>query len=195
MAVCAIVFGVGLAASAYLNLVQAQHASDEKALLKGQITDLTYQIDQDRKSQSSPSPKLTPSPSPSASATAPSASPTVLGSKTLLLNELGVSVTASDPVADLTYAYQPKNGVPTIGFTTASLLSRYPSCVASFLGQISKRAIGVRPNANEHLIKTIASNSYYYISPIVECATDSDGKAFRAKLVAAVSNSVTASLK
>lgn len=193
LAVCAVVFGVGLAASAYLNYFQSQRAADEKRLLKGQITDLTYQLDQDRKSSPSPSPSPTTSPAAVASVT-PTPSPAVLGAKTLALTELGVSLTATDPVADLIYAYQPKNGVPTIGLTTTSLVSKYPKCVASFLGQISKRAAGVKPNSNEHLIKSIGGNSYYYIQAVVECASDAEGKALRAKLVNSVSTTVISSL-
>lgn len=195
LAVCAVVFGIGLASSAYLNYFQAQRAADEKRLLKGQITDLTYQVDQDRKSASSksPSPSVSPleSPSPTPS---PTTTPAVLGTKALALTELGVSLTATEPVVDLIYAYQPKNGVATIGLTTSSLASKYPKCVASFLGQISKRAAGAKANSNEHLIKSISGNSYYYIQPVVECAPDAEGKALRAKLVNAVSTTVISSL-
>ncbi len=191
LAVCTIVFGVGLALSAYLNYFQDQRAADEKRLLKGQITDLTYQLGQDRKSLSSPSPSATPE---AVTTPLPTPSPAVLGAKTLALTELGVSLTATEPVSDLIYTYQPKNGIPIIGLTTTSLVSKYPKCVASFLGQISKRPTGAAPNSNEHLIKTIGGNSYYYIQPIVECATDADGKALRAKLVNTVSTTTISSL-
>jgi hypothetical protein len=195
--VCTVVFGLGLASSAYLNFFQAQRSADEKRLLKGQITDLAYQLGQDRKSATSPSPSpaVSDSPSPSANPSpTPSSSPSVLGAKTLALTELGVSLTLSEPVTDLIYANQPKNGVATVGLTTTSLQTKYPKCVASFLGQISKRAAGVKANNNEHLIKSIGGNSYYYIQPVVECATDADGKALRAKLVNSVSTTIISSL-
>lgn len=197
LAVCAVVFGVGLAASAYLNYFQAQRAADEKRLLKGQITDMAYQLAQDRKSLASPAPSssLSPAASPLADASpTPSPSPSVLGANTLAITELGVSLTATEPVSDLIYAYQPKNGVATIGLTTTGLVSRYPKCVASFLGQISKRAAGAKANNNEHLIKSIGGNSYYYIKPVIECAPDAEGKALRAKLVNSVSTTVISSL-
>ncbi len=195
--VCTIVFGLGLASSAYLNYVQAQRAADEKRLLKGQITDLSYQLGQDRKSQATPTPSTspeastTPTPTPS---TTPEPTPAVLGAKALALTELGVSLNVADPVADLIYSYQPKNGVPTIGLTTTSLVAKYPKCVASFLGQISKRVAGAKPNSNEHLIKTIGGNSYYFIQPVVECASDANGKSLRSKLLNAVSTTVLSSL-
>jgi hypothetical protein len=187
--VCAVVFGLGLAASAFLNVVQAQRASDERTQLKGQVTDLTYQVAQDRKNAASPTPQPSSSPTPT-----PSVSPVASGSKSVAFAELGVSVTASDPVADLTYASQPKNGVAIVGLTTASLVSKYPKCVPSFLGQISKHPVGVVPSSNENLIKTIGGNSYYYIKPIVECATDTAGKTLRANLVDAIQSTLLPTL-
>jgi len=74
--VLAVVFGLGLAASAYLNVSQHQAAQQDKKLLQGEISDLRYQVKQDLASQS-PEPSTTPSPlaTPEASA-APSPSPT-----------------------------------------------------------------------------------------------------------------------
>jgi hypothetical protein len=195
--VCAVVFGLGLVASVVLNLLQAQRAADDKAQLQGQITDLTYQVEQDHKklagsTVTSPTPSVSPTPSASPS---PSATPAVLGSQTIKLTELGVSVTVSDPVGDLVYKSQPKNGVSIVGLTTASLNAKYPKCVASFLGQISKRADGAKANTNETLIKSIGGNSYYYIKPVVECATDAAGKALRANLVNTIQASVLPTLQ
>ena len=198
LVVCTAVFGLGLAASAFLNVFQAQRAADERTQLKGQITDLTYQVDQDRKAASSNA--STTSPTPSASPVAqpsPStpASPAGAVQKTLALTELGVSVTTSDPVADLTYTYMPSGGVPTVGFTTSSLVSRYPKCTASFIGLITKHPNGSTVKSIEHLIKSIGASSYYYVPASVECAPDAEGKALRLKLMQAVSTTVVSSLK
>ncbi len=81
--VVAATFGVGLGASLFLNYYQHQQADQDKRLLKGQITDLTYQVVQDRANANSPSPNPSGTPATSPSATAPpspSASP-VLGAQ------------------------------------------------------------------------------------------------------------------
>ncbi|MEO7617470.1 MAG: hypothetical protein ABIS59_01365 [Candidatus Saccharibacteria bacterium] len=197
LAVCAIVFGLGLAASAFLNFFQAQRAADERTQLKGQITDLTYQIAQDHKAAANPTASNTSSPTPTSSATStpsPSVTPDASAPKSLSLKELGVSVAAADPVSDLIYAYMPSGGVPTIGFTTSSLQTKYPKCSASFLGLITKHPNGTKVKSIEHLIKTIGASSYYYVPASVECATDADGKSLRAKLMQAVSTTVIGSL-
>jgi uncharacterized protein YgiM (DUF1202 family) len=67
--VIAAVLGLGFGASAYLNYAQYQRAEQDKKLLKGQITDLRYQVDLDKKASPSPSPSASPSPSPSTSPT------------------------------------------------------------------------------------------------------------------------------
>jgi hypothetical protein len=84
--VIAAALGLGFGASAFLNIAQFQRADQERKLLQGEITDLRYQVEQDKKngvadaSQSpSPSPSDSPSPSPSAS---PSPSPAVAGAST-----------------------------------------------------------------------------------------------------------------
>ena len=197
LVVCTIVFGLGLAASAFLNFFQAQRAADERAQLKGQITDLTYQVAQDRKAAAASAPATSPSPSASPTALAtpsPSTSPAAPAPKTIVLTELGVSVTASDPVADLIYTYMPSGGVPTVGFTTSALVSKYPKCTASYIGLITKHPNGSNVKSIEHLIKSIGSSSYYFVPASVECAPDAEGKAFRLKLMQAVSTTVIGSL-
>jgi hypothetical protein len=70
--VIAAVLGLGFGASAYLNYAQYQRAEQDKKLLGGEITDLKYQVELDKKSgQASPTPPPTGTPSPS-----PSPSPT-----------------------------------------------------------------------------------------------------------------------
>jgi hypothetical protein len=82
--VIAVVLGLGFGASAYLNMSQYQRAQQDKKLLKGEITDLRYQIKQDQLASGdpspSPSPEASPSPSPSPSATpVPTTTPEVAG--------------------------------------------------------------------------------------------------------------------
>jgi hypothetical protein len=82
--VIAVVLGVGFAASAYLNIAQHQRADQDKKLLQGEITDLKYQVGQD-KLASTASPSPTPSPDASPDATpepSPSQTPAVLGAST-----------------------------------------------------------------------------------------------------------------
>jgi hypothetical protein len=83
--VIAVVLGIGFGASAYLNVAQYQRMDQERKLLKGEITDLRYQIDQDKKQIANLSGGATPTPSvtptPSASPT-PTPTPTVAGAAT-----------------------------------------------------------------------------------------------------------------
>src|SRR5216683_8225345 len=80
--VIAAVLGLGFGASAYLNYAQFQRADQDKKLLNGTITDLKYQVEQDKLASNtspSPSPSDTPSPSPS---TTPTPSPAGAGAST-----------------------------------------------------------------------------------------------------------------
>ena len=88
----------------------------------------------------------------------------------------------------------PSGGVPTVGFTSTSLQTKYPKCTASFLGLITKHPNGSQVKSIEHLIKSIGISAYYYVPASVECATNPDGMALRAKLMQAVSTTVIGSL-
>jgi uncharacterized protein YgiM (DUF1202 family) len=81
--VIAVVLGLGFGASAYLNYSQYQRAQQDKKLLKGEITDLRYQVEQDKLAGTtatpSPSPEASVSPSPTPT---PSSSPEVAGAST-----------------------------------------------------------------------------------------------------------------
>jgi hypothetical protein len=79
--VIAAAFGIGLAASMYLNYSQSQTAEQDRKLMQGQITDLRYQVKQDGlASASSASPTPSPLATPESSAT-PTPAP-VLGAST-----------------------------------------------------------------------------------------------------------------
>lgn len=60
---------LGLVASVYLNYAQAQRADQDHHLLQGQITDLRYQVQQDKQAAGAANATPTPSPSPSATPT------------------------------------------------------------------------------------------------------------------------------
>jgi len=73
-----VVLGVGFVASVFLNIVQNQRAQQDHKLLQGEITDLRYQVNEDKVTLDGGSPKPSPSTSSSPSASAspsPSASP------------------------------------------------------------------------------------------------------------------------
>src|ERR1035437_7195902 len=79
--VIAAAFGIGLAASMYLNYNQNQTADQDRKLMQGQITDLRYQVKQDGlASASSASPTPSPLATPESNAT-PTPTP-VLGAST-----------------------------------------------------------------------------------------------------------------
>jgi len=88
-----VVLGLGFAASAYLNVAQNQRANQDTKLLQGEITDLKYQVGQDKlASNTSPSPSPSPSPAATPDATpqpSPSPTPAVLGASTKTLKTAG----------------------------------------------------------------------------------------------------------
>jgi hypothetical protein len=79
--VLAIVLGLGLAASAYLNIYQAQRSAQERKLMMGEITDLRYQVKKDAEAKktssgdsdpvATPEPTASPTPTPAAAAATP----------------------------------------------------------------------------------------------------------------------------
>ncbi len=76
--VISIALGAGFLASVFLNITQHQQAAQDKKLLQGEITDLRYQVNQDKLAAAgspSPSPSVTPLATPEASPS-PSAAPT-----------------------------------------------------------------------------------------------------------------------
>jgi uncharacterized protein YgiM (DUF1202 family) len=92
---------VGFGASAYLNIAQQQRADQDKKLLQGEITDLRYQLGQD-KLASATSPSPSPAASPDATpAPSPSNTPAVLGSSTKTVKTAGnvhTDASASSPI-------------------------------------------------------------------------------------------------
>jgi hypothetical protein len=192
IAVVIITFGGGLAASAYLNYYQYQRDSQNRQLLQGQITDLRYQLKQE--TGGSPAASLSPSPSPSSPSPSVSPSP-VLGAQTVNLAELGVKLTPTDPVADLTYGYQTIAGLGVANLTTSNLMAKYPACKPGALGMVVRRPLGSRPSTSaSHLIKKIGDYNFYYVTPSGNCGPDSAGRATVSAAIAAVQNLVMPTL-
>jgi hypothetical protein len=186
--VIAAVLGVGLSASAYLNYVQHQHAADIARQLNGQITDLRYQLGLDTKGS--------PSPSPEASASPLAATPTpeaVLGSQSLSLTELGIKLTATAPLADLSYAMIPAttSGATVAGLTSAGFVAKHPACgPGTALGQLVRRDKGAKAPSSNKLIVTLGNYSFYYYLPATTCAASPADKADVATYQAALQNTI-----
>lgn len=80
--IIAAVLGLGLLASAYLNYAQHQSAALDHKLMQGEITDLRYQVNQDKLASATTAPTPSPLATPEATTTpptpAPAATPAVL---------------------------------------------------------------------------------------------------------------------
>lgn len=190
--VVAAAFAVGFAASAYLNFMQHEHAEQARLALQGEITDLRFQASQDRlPASTSPSPSPTSSASPSPSAE-PSTGPSVAGTANITIGIYGVKLTAIDPLTDLTYGQVASGGFTAAGFTTESLLAKYPGCKpgSSALGTLTRRTKSQKPTAQEKFIKVVGDYTYYYIKPTSFCATDQAGKDSLAAARVTLSNTV-----
>ncbi|MDB5178692.1 MAG: hypothetical protein JWN01_635 [Patescibacteria group bacterium] len=190
----AIVLGLGFGASGYLNYSQHQRAEQDKKLLQGQITDLRYQLKQDQQAVGSPSPSpsgsVEPAPTPS-----PSPSPAVAGTASVAISQFGVRLTATDPLLDLTYAPIQSAGLTVAGFTTESLLAKYPSCKPGALGALVRRPQSQKAPSWNKLVKTLGSYSYYYSAASAsDCTNDQAGHNTYAAAKAALANGVLPTL-
>ena len=192
--VLASALGVGFIASGYLNFYQHQQSAQQQSLLQGQITDLRYQVNQDHSSSSpSPSASLLPTtdPSPSSSPSAGS----VAGSQAVSISQYSVNLTVTDPIADLTYGMV-KDGIYTVaGFTSQSLLAKYPACKPGALGELLRWPAGQAPHSgNVDIHKAYGGYNYYYKNPTFSCVTDSAGNNLLAGAKAALINSALPTL-
>ena len=187
--VIAITFGLGLAASGYLNYVQFSRARDDKAALNGQLADMRYQLKQDKLAPSpsaSPSPELSPT---------PSETPAVLGTTAVKFDQLGVFVTAAAPIADLTYSYQVISGLDVANLTTTGLVAQYPACKPGVaLGQLVRRPKTSRAASTSKLIKSFGDYNYYYVASATNCASDAAGRASVAAAKAALLDAILPTL-
>jgi hypothetical protein len=188
----AIVLGLGFGASAYLNYSQHERAEQDKRLLRGQITDLRYQLKQDAMS---PSPSPSTEPTSSTPTPSPSTSPAVAGTASVTISQFGVRLTATDPIVDLTYAPVQSAGLTVAGFTTQSLLAKYPGCKPGALGALVRRPQTQRAPSWNKLVKTIGSYSFYYSgASAFDCTNDREGHNTYAAAKAALTNGVLPTL-
>jgi hypothetical protein len=193
--ILAAVFGVGFAASGYLNFAQHQQSVQEQTLLQGQITDLNYQLKQDQGSAPSSSPKATTSSSTSATPSpSPLGSPAVAGTASLSIGQFGVTFTVNDPIVDLTYAPEQSGSYTVAAFTTQSLLAKYPACKPGVLGSLVRKPKAASASYSDKLIKSIGNFNYYYVQSYSYCATDTAGANIVAADRAAVENSALPTL-
>ncbi|HVQ44238.1 MAG TPA: hypothetical protein VMT30_04710 [Candidatus Saccharimonadia bacterium] len=187
--VIAVVLGLGLLASMYLNYSQHQSAQQDRKQLQGEITDLRYQVKQDQQAAAGPSPTPSPLATPEPS---PTATPAVAGTSSIAISQYGVKLTVADPIADLTYNMV-KNGQYTVaGLSTRALLAKYPACAPAAannaLGQIVQKRAATGVTSTGKLVKQIGVFNYYYIEPTGFCTADPDGRNALAAARAAFKN-------
>lgn len=188
LSVIAATLGMGLVASAYLNYQQHEQAAQEAQLLNGTITDLRYQLNQDESASPSPSASATPTPTATPS-------PAVQGTQSVALSQLGVTLTTTDPVADLTYSYQLVNGLAVANLTTTSLVAKYPACKpGTALGQIVRRPLSSKASSASKLIKKLGDYNYYYVAPSGNCGSDAAGRTLVSSEQSALVNAVLPTL-
>lgn len=140
----------------------------------------------------------------------PSSSPTgspglAAGQAIVKLLPFEISLTVADPIVDLVYGRLGDDDNPTVGFTTESLLARYPACSAGALGTLvrvraptpsptttpsptpRRSTAPTRTPQNQPFKKTIDGYIYTYRTPTFSCATSQTGRdtlaAARAALV------------
>ena len=196
--ILSIVFGLGLAASAYLNYVQNQSAASNQKLLQGTITDLKYQLNKDQIASAQPSPTVTPLATPEPTATpTPTPSPAVAGTGSVNILQQGIKLTVADPVADLTYDMTTSAGYTDVSaLSTRSLLAKYPACKPSAANNALGFIVRKKPNLKSSgtPIKTLGTYNFFYLAPSGYCATDTAGRNTLAAARAAIKNTVLPSL-
>lgn len=165
-------------------------------LMIGDYLHLTDKLKSERDyrvAQATPTPvtKATPTPSPSDT-------PLVAGQTAVKILTYHVQVVASDPITDLAYGEVQYNGATEVGFTTESLLAKYPACKAGALGYLYRTksrhsASSTSPSPspspssnyyrtpyttlyNQKFSKTVGDYTYTYVSPSSNCANDRDGQ-------------------
>jgi hypothetical protein len=144
-------------------------------------------------------------------AAAPTSTPVtsaVAGQSSIKILLYGVTLTVSDPIEDLVYGeIKDGNGNTWAGFTTKTLLAKYPACKAGTLGTLVRAKAVVTPSAtptktplpgtspsptktptNQPFSKTLGAYTYSYRPSYSTCATDQAGRDALAAARAAVKN-------
>jgi hypothetical protein len=202
--IIAAALGIGFAASAYLNYAQYQASQQNQKLLQGQIVDLKYQVNQDHLAMSGSTPSPSPSPEANTASTttspsptpSPSSSPAVAGASTVSISQFGVNLAVAEPIADLTYTPITSGGLIVAGFTTESLIAKYPSCKpGTALGMLVRRPPSGSesiPRSGDKFIKQIGAYKFYFVPATSYCASTYAGANELAADRAAMANTLTA---
>lgn len=141
--------------------------------------------------KATPTPVAASTPTPS-----PTNTPLVAGQTAVKILTYHVQIVASDPITDLAYGEMQYNGSAEVGFTTESLLAKYPACKAGALGYLyrtktrqptSSTSPSPSPSSNyyytprttlynQKFSKTVGDYTYTYVSPSSNCANDYAGE-------------------
>jgi hypothetical protein len=183
---------IGFAGSAYLNVQQHTTAVKDNKALRDQLAVLKSRA----AAQASNSPAPGDSPAPDTLTTEQ------LGQSLVGISIFDVKLTVTDPITDLVYGEVKNYGSASAGFTTESLLAKYPMCKAGALGALvrvkspnsptpspTRSAAPTRtPSYNQPFKKWVAGYTYSYQSPYFTCADDQPGRNLVAQAVAALKN-------
>ncbi|HEY2003663.1 MAG TPA: hypothetical protein VGH44_00940 [Candidatus Saccharimonadia bacterium] len=141
---------------------------------------------------STPLPATSSTPTPS-----PTSTPLVAGQASIKISTYHIKIVASDPITDLAYGEEQYNGATEVGFTTESLLAKYPACKPGALGYLLRTKVHTtatpnstpQPSAsssyfytphttlyNQKFSKTVDGYAYTYVNPSSNCASDSEGQ-------------------
>jgi hypothetical protein len=181
---------IGLAACVWLTLTRPRH-SDNVAI----------------------PPAATPTPAPNTSPSGPT--PIVAGTASIRVLLYDATLTLTDPVTDLVYGPVKDGSNTWAGFTTKSLLARYPSCKAGALGTLVRvkapspspspsprtspspspsPSPSRSPSIKQPFKKTINGYTYTYRPAYFDCTTDQAGRDMLAADRAAIINGVIPTL-
>lgn len=168
---------IGFVAAAGLNVIQYQRAQNTQKLLKGEITDLRYELNQqaDGADTDAPTGSLNP---PTPTAGTPTPAPSVAGAATLSIPEIGAKVSYADPVSDLTYYMTKSAGIDVAALITTKIKTDFPACngssVNNVLGQLVRKEIDKSSGIK---LKKIGNYYYFYIRPTSYCTDSGTGRA------------------
>jgi len=139
---------------------------------------------------STPAPATKSAPTPT-----PTDTPLVAGQAAIKISTYHIKLVASDPITDLVYGDNQYNGATEIGFTTETLLAKYPACKPGALGYLLRTKSRATPSTtpqpspssnyyyaphttlyNQKFFKTVGGYTYTYVNPVSNCASDGDGQ-------------------
>lgn len=180
--------------SAALNVAQHSWTEQEKRVLHDELASLQKQADiVDGDDQ----------------AALPAQTGPVTGQSTMRISLYGITLTVFDPVSDLVYGEVKDGSGMAAGFTTQTLLAKYPACKAGALGTLVRVKAPNKPSpsptptrsvqptrtpANQPFSKTVGGYTYSYRKPAFSCANDQAGLNAVAAATATVKSGVLPTL-